>query len=72
IVFREAVRRYWPGVEDRTLSPDYSGIRPKIAGDDFVIRRDGPIINLLGIESPGLTSSLAIGEIVANLAVNTD
>ena len=69
------VRRFWPGLPDGALSPDYAGIRPKIHGPDepqpdFDI--DGPeghglagLVALFGIESPGLTSSLAIGEEVA-------
>jgi L-2-hydroxyglutarate oxidase LhgO len=73
--FRDAVRRYWPGVGERELEPDYGALRPKIHGPgdpqpDF--RIDGPevhgledLIALFGIESPGLTSSLAIGEAVA-------
>jgi L-2-hydroxyglutarate oxidase LhgO len=76
-MFYAAVRRYWPGLKDGALSPDYSGVRPKIVGQgeasgDFGI--DGPerhgiagLVNLIGIESPGLTSSLAIGERVAGL-----
>ena len=67
-LFRDAVKSYWPNVQDRTLSPDYVGIRPKIEGGDFVMRRDDRIITLLGIESPGLTSSLAIAEHVTALA----
>lgn len=75
--FVEAISRYWPGVVERELLPAYSGVRPKIhargaAAPDF--RIDGPavhgmrgIVNLLGIESPGLTSALAIGEHVAGL-----
>lgn len=75
--FYREVRRYWPGLKDGALSPDYSGVRPKIVGPgepsgDFLI--DGPashgvagLVNLIGIESPGLTSSLAIGEHVAGL-----
>ena len=75
--FYHEVRRYWPGLKDGALSPDYSGVRPKIVGKgepsaDFLI--DGPerhgvagLVNLIGIESPGLTSSLAIGEMVAGL-----
>ena len=70
--FYEAVRTYWPGMQDGTLSPSYSGIRPKISGPheaaaDFMIA--GPathgipgLVNLFGIESPGLTSSLAIAK----------
>jgi len=75
--FYAAIRRYWPGLRDDALIPAYAGIRPKISGPgepaaDF--RIDGPaahgvpgIVNLLGIESPGLTSSLAIGEDVAGI-----
>jgi L-2-hydroxyglutarate oxidase LhgO len=72
--FYEAVRSYWPGLGDNTLVPAYAGIRPKIqapgeAARDFMIQ--GPtdhgvpgLINLYGIESPGLTSSLAIADAV--------
>jgi L-2-hydroxyglutarate oxidase LhgO len=68
--FAESCRRYWPGVVDRELTPSYCGIRPKIHGPnesaaDFWIdvrHGDGApgLVNLFGIESPGLTSSLAI------------
>lgn len=76
--FYREVRRYWPGLKDGALSPDYSGVRPKIVtkgqpSADFVI--DGPerhgvagLVNLIAIESPGLTSSLAIGELVADMS----
>jgi len=73
--FYEAVRRYWPGLPDGALTPDYAGIRPKLSGPgapaaDFLIQtRAGHgvpgLVNLYGIESPGLTSSLAIAELVA-------
>jgi L-2-hydroxyglutarate oxidase LhgO len=63
--FRNAARTYWPGVEDRELIPGYSGIRPRVEAKDFVIHSKYNIITLLGIESPGLTSSLAIAELVA-------
>ena len=63
--FRNASRIYWPGVEDRELIPGYSGIRPRVEAKDFVIHSKDNIITLLGIESPGLTSSLAIAELVA-------
>ncbi len=76
--FYEQVRRYWPGLKDGALTPDYSGVRPKLAGPgepsgDFVIDGEAShgargLINLLGIESPGLTASLAIGEAVAGMA----
>jgi L-2-hydroxyglutarate oxidase LhgO len=73
--FYQYVRKFWPGLPDGALSPDYAGIRPKIHGPgepqpDFQL--DGPEVHgltglmaLFGIESPGLTSSLAIGEEVA-------
>lgn len=73
--FYEAVRKFWPGLPDDALVPDYAGIRPKIHGPgekqpDFVIDDPGAhgcenLVALFGIESPGLTSSLAIGEEVA-------
>jgi L-2-hydroxyglutarate oxidase LhgO len=71
--FYAEVRRYWPGLPDGALAPSYSGVRPKIHGPhekapDF--RIDGPrlhgvpgLLNLFGIESPGLTSAMAIGEL---------
>ncbi len=75
--FYPAIRRYWPGLPDNALMPSYSGIRPKIvppavAVQDFVIQgpRDhkiGGLVNLFGIESPGLTSSLAIADHVAEI-----
>ncbi|MEI9997572.1 MAG: NAD(P)/FAD-dependent oxidoreductase [Rhizomicrobium sp.] len=75
--FYAAVRRYWPGLPDGALVPGYAGIRPKIAGPgaaaaDFRIadgRAHGApgVINLFGIESPGLTASLAIADHVERL-----
>jgi L-2-hydroxyglutarate oxidase LhgO len=72
--FYPAIRRYWPDLPDGALQPSYSGIRPKIvppaiANQDFVVQgpRDHGIaglVNLFGIESPGLTSSLAIADFV--------
>src|SRR4051812_16049534 len=77
--FYPAIRRYWPTLPDGALMPSYSGIRPKIvspavARQDFLIqsaREHGVsgLINLFGIESPGLTSSLAIADHVGELAV---
>ncbi|MFM2068015.1 MAG: hypothetical protein RLZZ584_2924 [Pseudomonadota bacterium] len=73
-VFYDAVRRYWAGLADGALQPAYSGIRPKLGGPgeparDFHIA--GPaehgcagVVQLMGIESPGLTASLAIAELV--------
>jgi len=77
-IFHAEVTRYWPGLTIERLSPDYAGVRPKLVPEgapsgDF--RIEGPdihgspgLINLLGIESPGLTSSLSIAEHVAELA----
>jgi L-2-hydroxyglutarate oxidase LhgO len=73
--FYAAIRRYWPGLREGALAPAYAGIRPKISGPDepaadFVLQ--GPaehgipgLVNLFGIESPGLTASLALAERVA-------
>jgi L-2-hydroxyglutarate oxidase LhgO len=73
--FYAAIRKYWPDIPDGCLQPTYSGIRPKLQAPgeparDFVIQ--GPevhgvagLINLYGIESPGLTASLAIADVVA-------
>ena len=70
--FYARIRTYWPGLPDGSLVPDYCGIRPKLSGQgepqaDFMIA--GPpahgmprLVNLFGIESPGLTSSLALAE----------
>src|SRR5271165_1699972 len=73
--FTAAIRTYWPDVPDGALQPDYAGIRPKIArpgglGTDFLIQMQedhgvAGLINLFGVESPGLTASLAIGEWIA-------
>ena len=65
--FRTAARKYWPGVEDHELVPGYAGIRPKVEATDFIIHRQDNIITLLGIESPGLTSSLAIAELIGKI-----
>jgi L-2-hydroxyglutarate oxidase LhgO len=73
--FYAAIRRYWPALPDGALAPGYSGLRPKISGPkepaaDFVIQ--GPaehgvpgLVHLFGIESPGLTASLALADHVA-------
>jgi L-2-hydroxyglutarate oxidase LhgO len=75
-MFYDAIHRYWPDLQNGQLQPGYTGIRPKISGPnepaaDF--RIDGPadhgvpgLVNLFGIESPGLTSCLAIARHVTN------
>ena len=77
-LFYDAIRRYWPALADGALMPDYTGIRPKLHGPgepqpDFRIESAADhglpgLVNLLGIESPGLTSSLAIGDYAASFA----
>jgi L-2-hydroxyglutarate oxidase LhgO len=75
-IFYARIRTYWPGLPDNSLTPDYAGIRPKLSGKgepqgDFMI--DTPahhglqrLVQMFGIESPGLTSSLSLGEAVAD------
>ncbi|MEX0957628.1 MAG: NAD(P)/FAD-dependent oxidoreductase [Rhizobiaceae bacterium] len=68
--FYRAIRRYWPDLPEASLYPDYAGIRPKASGAaDFVIdAASGNLVSLYGIESPGLTSCLAIAEDLAAIA----
>ena len=75
--FYAEVRKYWPGLKDGALQAGYAGMRPKLQGPgvpagDFVIQGEAVhglpgLVNLFGIESPGLTSSLAIGERVSQM-----
>jgi L-2-hydroxyglutarate oxidase LhgO len=78
--FYAEVRKYWPGLKDGALQPSYAGIRPKLQGPDglgwaagdFVIQGEAvhgvpSLVNLFGIESPGLTSCLAMGEYVSKM-----
>lgn len=76
--FYAAIRRYWPGLPDGALQPGYSGIRPKIvppsvAVQDFLVQGSAThgvpgLVNLFGIESPGLTASLALADHVLAVA----
>jgi L-2-hydroxyglutarate oxidase LhgO len=76
--FLSAIRRYCPSLPDGRLQPGYTGIRPKLCGpggseQDFLIQTEGAhgvpgLINLFGIESPGLTACLAIAEHVASIS----
>ncbi len=80
-IFYQEIRKYWPELPDGALVPGYAGIRPKISGpgeaaQDFVIQ--GPkqhgvasLVHLLGIESPGLTSCLALGDAVVQAMEET-
>ncbi|MEE4185295.1 MAG: FAD-dependent oxidoreductase, partial [Gammaproteobacteria bacterium] len=79
-VFYDAIRRYWPALPDCSLQPAYSGVRPKIVGPgevdaDFFVQGPGQhgvagLVNLFGIESPGLTSCLALADaVLASLRV---
>ncbi len=80
-VFYSEVRKYWPALADGALVAGYAGIRPKIhapneTSRDFAIEGSGVhgvrgLVNLFGIESPGLTSALAIGQYVADLVAST-
>lgn len=80
-VFAEAIRGYFTGVDSSRLTPDYAGVRPKLAGKDqpaadFLIQdysshKVPGLIQLFGIESPGLTASLALGEHVRDLVAST-
>jgi L-2-hydroxyglutarate oxidase LhgO len=77
-LFAAAIRQYWPALNQARLYPAYAGIRPKVSGPgeatpDFCI--SGPnqhgvagVVNLFGMDSPGLTASLALGEYIAGLA----
>jgi len=75
--FVEAIKLYFPALNEEKLAPAYTGIRPKISGPgrphaDFLIQRESEhgvsgLVNLFGIESPGLTACLAIGAYVRNL-----
>jgi L-2-hydroxyglutarate oxidase LhgO len=75
--FVEAIKLYFPALDEGKLAPAYAGIRPKISGPgeppaDFMIQGEGKhgvpgLVNLFGIESPGLTACLAIGEYVKRL-----
>ena len=79
--FYAAIRQYWPGLPDGALVPGYAGIRPKVSGSgapaaDFVVAGPaqhgiGGLVNLFGIESPGLTASMALADHVARL-LNAD
>ena len=74
--FYAAIRAYWPDLPDGALQPAYAGVRPKIArpggsSTDFLIQTEADhgvsgLINLFGIESPGLTASLAIARDIAS------
>ena len=80
--FYAAIRTYWPDLPDGALQPGYAGVRPKIArpggsGTDFLIQTEkdhgvAGLINLFGIESPGLTASLAIADWIAHSALTVE
>ena len=75
-VFANAIRQWWPALRDEDLSPDFVGVRPKLVGPgqhnpDFLIQTEADhgipgLVNLFGIESPGLTAALALGDYVAD------
>lgn len=77
VLFSAAISEYFPDLDDDKLVPAYTGIRPKLSGpgggfSDFVIQGESEhgiagLVSLFGIESPGLTASLAIGELVSEM-----
>jgi L-2-hydroxyglutarate oxidase LhgO len=77
--FYAEVRRYWPGLPDESIAPDYAGIRPKLCPPgalavDFVLsgpRQHGVagLVHMFGIESPGLTACLFLGDRAASMAL---
>lgn len=73
-VFLRAAQKFFPGIKEENMALSYSGIRPKLSKEgleeDFIIsldRHQQPLVNLIGIESPGLSSSMAIAEYVDNI-----
>ena len=87
--FYSSIRNYWPDLQDGALVPDYSGVRPKLFHPSLLENKPAPffdfmiagpsthnvpgLVHLLGIESPGLTASLAIAEHVQHeLGLSTD
>lgn len=73
--FYQAIRRYYPALREQQLVADYAGIRPKLQGPnasfaDFEVLKQGNSLHLLGIESPGLTSCLAIAELCEHLILH--
>src|SRR5205823_8575556 len=80
--FYTAVRRFWPGLRDDSLQPGYAEIRPKISGPnepaaDFVVQRPEAhgvpgLVNLYGIESPGLTASLPLADEIVRQLKSSD
>ena len=79
-VFSKEIKRYWPNLPDGALQPAYSGIRPKILSsgklvNDFIIQTKDQhgvkgLVNLFGIESPGLTAALAIAKFITSQLKN--
>ncbi len=75
--YGSVIRRFLPALEDRHLVPDFAGVRPKLAGPgevfrDFVVKEESSagrpgFVNLIGIESPGLTAAPAIADLVTDL-----
>ncbi len=74
-IFENSIKRYWPKIDSSSLSPSYSGIRSKLEDeDDYIIKMtksSGSIlISILGYESPGLTSSLALARYIDEKIAN--
>ena len=74
--FTDSIEKYWPEIKNRTIHPDYSGIRTSSVSNDFIIQTKinhniPGLINILGINSPGLTCSLAIGKYIAQKIISS-
>jgi len=73
--FVDSIKKFWPNIINKNITPDYSGIRTKTENNDFVIQdytehKVPGLVNLFGIDSPGLTSSIPIGEYVSSKCIN--
>ena len=73
--FVENIKKFWPEISDKKIYCDYSGIRTKVEKNDFIIQdqnihKNKGLINLFGIDSPGLTSSISIGDFVSKKCIN--
>ena len=71
----DSIKKFWPNITNKNITPDYSGIRTKTENNDFVIQdytyhKVPGLVNLFGIDSPGLTSSIPIGEYVSSKCLN--
>ena len=74
-LFKQQIKKYWPNINSREIFPDYSGIRGICESDDFIIQsksvhNKNGLVNLFNINSPGLTSALAIADFIKLNIIN--